>query len=89
MTNVYVDKLHEHRQWCDERRRPQTGHPPPSGWPQITQAGLSRLGKLSTKVLDLLKNLPDIENDDNFDLILVWSLSGCNDSTDTAFQRGL
>lgn len=28
-----------------------------------------------------------MENDDNFDPILVWSLSGCNDYTGTAFQQ--
>lgn len=32
--------------------------PPPSGWPQVTQESLSRLGKTAPKVTDLLKHLP-------------------------------
>ena len=60
--------------------------PPPEGWPEITQARLSKLGK-TDKAIDLLKLLPYVQNDDNFSPIHVWSMSGCCDYTGEQFQQ--
>ena len=48
---------------------------PPEGWLQISQERFSSLGK-TDDVIDLLKHLPYVQDDENFDPILVWNCSG-------------
>lgn len=60
--------------------------PPPGGWSEISQNAFKSLQKSDT-VIDLLKHLPYIENDENFSPILVYTLSGCKDYTGKVFQR--
>jgi hypothetical protein len=61
--------------------------PPPSGWPDITTETCNKLSQTDV-VISLLKHLPYITNEDNFNPTLFWWMSGCNDYTFHEFQTG-
>lgn len=59
--------------------------PPPGGWPEISPERF-KMGKTDT-VIDLVKHLPYVENDDNFVPLLVWSFSSSSDYSARKLQQ--
>ena len=61
--------------------------PPSGGWPDnvISQQRFSKLG-MSAKVIDLLRHLPYVQNDDNYLPIPITSMCACSDYTGAMFQ---
>jgi len=79
VTDYYEFLTRLHMEPKDIRR------PPPEGWSTITPERMAPIKKNST-VVELMKHLPYVQNDDNFTPIVVWILSGCNDYTGWDFQ---